>query len=225
MFTTRSKVILGTALVIILAGVLVAWLGTLASNPQAQSQPVDQLGQRLPASEAQLDRVQGGSLSEAAPPGQPQTGPLSPPSPVGSQLSATHDITEVPATIVAAIPLLAPTAGPLTTPSPATQPPLTPLPTRLPLVPPVVPPITPPVVLPPIPVPSPIPTVTPAPTALPPSSTVNIGLASNLSKVAIGQQFNLTVIVNAGTGKPVDAVQVYLDFDATEVDPKNRTGG
>jgi hypothetical protein len=48
----------------------------------------------------------------------------------------------------------------------------------------------------------------------PPAPRVDFGLTSDLSKVASGQQFNLTVTIDAGPGRPVDAAQAYLEFDA-----------
>ena len=64
------------------------------------------------------------------------------------------------------------------------------------------------------PTPSPTPTLTPSPTVtLVPELTVPLVLESYSEVVQTGQEFQLTVKVEAGHTRPVDAAQIYLDFD------------
>lgn len=106
-----------------------------------------------------------------------------------------------------------PTVEPAPTPAPK--------PTSLPLPSPVAAPI-----LATVPVPSPtlsptatlLPTATPIPTpTLAPSLPVDIVLLASQALVAVNELFSVAVVVEAGPASPVDAVQVYLDFDPSIV--------
>ena len=112
-----------------------------------------------------------------------------------------------------------PTAEPAPTPAPK--------PTSLPLPSPVTAPILATVPVPsptlaptatPLPTPTLLPTATPIPTpTLAPSLPVDIVLLASQALVAVNELFSVAVVVEAGPASPVDAIQVYLDFDPSIV--------
>jgi hypothetical protein len=54
----------------------------------------------------------------------------------------------------------------------------------------------------------------PAPTpTIPAQQTVDIALMKEGPRIALGEQFSVRVVVNAGPASPVNAAQVYLNFD------------
>lgn len=110
--------------------------------------------------------------------------------------------------------------------------------------------LVPPALTPPIPTATPVPlgTATPAPTRTPRpvaapgaggfappapaptptpsvSSAVDITLTANPSAASVGQQVSVNVVVNAAPASPVDAVQVYLDFNASMLQVVSIAGG
>ncbi len=60
--------------------------------------------------------------------------------------------------------------------------------------------------------PIPTPTLVGTPT-ITPALPVDLILLGSPSTVSVGAQFTVSVVVEAGPASPVDAVQVYLDFD------------
>lgn len=122
----------------------------------------------------------------------------SPPAPAQAVI-ASYPTPTVWAIKAIAVPTPVPTVTPAQTPPPAsrTSAPEVPTPTTVPLH-----------------TPTPAATVTPTPTITPaPELTVPLVLETYSPVVRTGQEFQLTVKVQAGHTLPVDTAQAYLDFD------------
>lgn len=212
---------IGTSLVvaILLAG-LVATTGqfspftTTAAPEVASPRP-----ERLPVAPGAPASAQNSAPAAAPPTGAASQEPLLPdeaPAPQATdpaQMEPPQAVNGVPPGpgATAAVPTIipppisAPPPSPAPVPVPGTVPP--PSPTFLPAITPLP---SPTYVL--IATPMPTPTLVATPT-LAPALPVDLALLGSQSTVSVGAHFTVSVMVEAAPARPVDAVQVYLDFD------------
>lgn len=191
-------------------GFLVACRSGCAPAPTAAPETPAPLSEVSPVTETAPEPFRPSSSPSQIPPSKPA--PVSQPTAV-----------PVPGLIMEVTPVPALTLGPALTPLPTVTPALAPTSTpATPATPQATPAPTP--ASTPLPAsspgtggsfaPAPNPTLTPTP-PIPAQQTVDIALMAAQPRVAVGEQFSVRVIVNAGPASPVDAAQVYLDFDSS----------
>jgi hypothetical protein len=179
--------------------------------------------------------TEGPSATEAGSPGSAQTEPGGP---MNTQLPSASTATVAPTPNRTATLTPQPTSTPGVLLSPTSTPGFTLVPPSASTLPPLTTTPVPPFTATPAPPPTPRPVPPPAPGAggavapgpaptptLSAPSPVDITLTASPSAATVGQQVNVSVVVNAAPSSPVDAVQVYLDFDDSMLQVVSIAGG